>query len=263
MWQNDRFVTTVEQARTITSTYHNGQLQLYTHHVTKPEGHGGRPEYHMTSINSFAMTGNVDKCRAGVGAYRNARDWAQGQRDALIAEANTRARHGSPDMMSFTTTDHSRNTSDADARHVESDTSADELALDHDSSTRRRRKVPSSDKLGRHDVSPSRRSSKLSVVREDEQQVVNPRSRHKPSSQDKRELSPPPISHLSRTIAQKQPSSEPGRSVDLYPAHSARSVLPDTSGKINEDAKDEYRRTTRQRWCFQPMKSCYPMLNYA
>ena len=107
-----------KKARVITSTYHNDQLKLYTHHIAQPATYGDRPEYHMKPARSFAMTHSSDRFREGAAAYRNARDWAQKQRDALIAEANKRARHGSPDLMPFSSTGHSHNTSATDARHV-------------------------------------------------------------------------------------------------------------------------------------------------
>ena len=78
-------------ASTITSTYYSGMLKMYTTHVAQPKDPGGRPEYHMTQINSWAMTGNADTFRQGARAYRNARDWAKQQRDEAINRANERA----------------------------------------------------------------------------------------------------------------------------------------------------------------------------
>ncbi|KGQ01358.1 hypothetical protein PAAG_11936 [Paracoccidioides lutzii Pb01] len=40
-------------AYTPTSTYHGGQLKLYTTHLIKPEGPGCRPEYIMTQLNTW------------------------------------------------------------------------------------------------------------------------------------------------------------------------------------------------------------------
>ena len=80
-------------AYTITSTYHaeNGILQIYTTHPTRGED-GISPEYHMNQANAWALTGNIDSFRQGVTAFRNARDWAQEQRDTFITAANQRAR---------------------------------------------------------------------------------------------------------------------------------------------------------------------------
>jgi hypothetical protein len=80
-------------AYTITSTYHagTGTLQLYTTHPTRGED-GISPEYHMTQVRAFALTGNINTFREGATAFRNAKDWAQEQRDAFITAANERAR---------------------------------------------------------------------------------------------------------------------------------------------------------------------------
>ncbi|KAE8440613.1 hypothetical protein EG329_007032 [Mollisiaceae sp. DMI_Dod_QoI] len=66
-------------AYTITSTYHagTGTLQLYTTHPT--QGENG-PECHMTQVNTWGLTGNINT------------DWAQEQRDTLINAANEKAR---------------------------------------------------------------------------------------------------------------------------------------------------------------------------
>lgn len=78
------------QAYTFSSTYHGGTgtLQLYAHHPTAPTSEGGRPEYHMTQVDTWAMTGNVDSFRRGATAFRNARDLAKQHRDGFIQAAN-------------------------------------------------------------------------------------------------------------------------------------------------------------------------------
>ncbi|KAM3497510.1 hypothetical protein MY10362_009142 [Beauveria mimosiformis] len=73
-------------AHTFSSTYHDGTLKMYAHHVTGPT-----PEYHMTQIDSWGMTGNIDTFRRGATALRNARDLARRQRGTLIQAANARA----------------------------------------------------------------------------------------------------------------------------------------------------------------------------
>ncbi|PGH28523.1 hypothetical protein GX50_08733 [[Emmonsia] crescens] len=75
-------------AYTLTSTYHGGQLKLYTTHLMEPEGPGRRPEYIMTQLNTWGMTGNLETFRQGACAYRNARDWAKEKRDEFIRAAN-------------------------------------------------------------------------------------------------------------------------------------------------------------------------------
>lgn len=59
---------------TIISTYYDGTLKIYTSHSTKPIDPKGPPEYHMTQLNTFAITGTAERFREGVGAFRNARD---------------------------------------------------------------------------------------------------------------------------------------------------------------------------------------------
>jgi len=78
-------------ASTITSIYHNGQLQMYTSHAATPPNPGDRPEYHMTQVNTWGLTGNLEACRDGLRAYRNGRDWCKEQRDKAIRQANERA----------------------------------------------------------------------------------------------------------------------------------------------------------------------------
>ncbi|KHN96006.1 uncharacterized protein MAM_06111 [Metarhizium album ARSEF 1941] len=84
-------------AYTYSSTYHpaTGTLQLYAHHTTAPTGPGARPEYHMTQIDTWGMTGNIHTYRRGATAFRNARDLAQRYRDQFIHAANPR--HASQD----------------------------------------------------------------------------------------------------------------------------------------------------------------------
>ncbi|OAL34115.1 hypothetical protein AYO20_06570 [Fonsecaea nubica] len=77
-------------AHAISSTYCNGQLQLFTIHAASPTGPGGRPEYFMHRLRSFAMNDTPETFRHGAAAYRNARDWAKEQRDQAIEQANAR-----------------------------------------------------------------------------------------------------------------------------------------------------------------------------
>ncbi|EFR03429.1 hypothetical protein MGYG_06426 [Nannizzia gypsea CBS 118893] len=77
-------------AYTITSTYHGGQLKLYTTHPIAPRESNEHPEYIMTQLNAWSMVGNIDGFRQGASAYRNARDWAKERRDGFINSANER-----------------------------------------------------------------------------------------------------------------------------------------------------------------------------
>ncbi|KAF1993298.1 hypothetical protein P154DRAFT_527867 [Amniculicola lignicola CBS 123094] len=80
-----------DKASTITSIYHGGTLKMYTSHVAQPKNPGGRPQYHMTQLRSFALTDTRDTCVAGLQAYRNGREWAEEQRNEAIRQANERA----------------------------------------------------------------------------------------------------------------------------------------------------------------------------
>ncbi|KAJ9656080.1 hypothetical protein H2201_008652 [Coniosporium apollinis] len=146
-------------AYTITSTYHDGTLKMYTTHPTQPAEPDGNPNYHMTQLRTFAMTNTLETFRQAAGAFRNARDWAKEQRDDAIAAANRKANgHGNapsiespgldlvtsfaseaPSQASTTSVDEvpytieslSQETSlTSDTTVHESETSTDELVLD-------------------------------------------------------------------------------------------------------------------------------------
>jgi hypothetical protein len=78
-------------AYTITSIYSDGQLKMYTSHPIQPTSPERQPEYCMTQLNTWGMTGNAETFRQGATAYRNARDWTKEQRDEAIKQANERA----------------------------------------------------------------------------------------------------------------------------------------------------------------------------
>lgn len=146
-------------AYTVTSIYYGGTLKMYTSHPTQPNGPGSRPEYYMTQINAWCMTGNAETFRQGATAFRNARDWTKEQRDEAIKYVNDKTNHtpsatptGSALTSSFTikvstlvattalgvnpksqsqeslTTQIEAYTSETS--HQESETSAEELAID-------------------------------------------------------------------------------------------------------------------------------------
>lgn len=77
-------------AHTIASTYHSdtGDLTIYSTHATQSSDPQHPIEYHMRKLNGWKLTGNADHFRQGVGALRNARDWAKKKRDDVIAAAN-------------------------------------------------------------------------------------------------------------------------------------------------------------------------------
>jgi hypothetical protein len=129
------------KAYTFSSTYHDGTLKLYAHHPTQPSRLGESPQYHMTPLRGFLLTDSPQTFRQGVGAFRNARDLAKEQRERFIEQVNAVARAQSVDTMSFDTS-HDTVTS-MQERLIDSDTSADELALDYSfamSRTKRQKK---------------------------------------------------------------------------------------------------------------------------
>ncbi|KAL1863063.1 hypothetical protein VTK73DRAFT_6488 [Phialemonium thermophilum] len=76
---------------TYSSTYHDGTLKLYAHHVTAPTHQDGPPEYHMTQVKGYAMTSDRETFVQGATAFRNVRDLAKQHRDRFIQAANAAA----------------------------------------------------------------------------------------------------------------------------------------------------------------------------
>lgn len=91
-------------AYTYSSTYYagTGTLQLYAHHVTAPATVNDRPQYHMTQIDGWQMTGNINSFRRGATAFRNARDSAQRYRNHFIQAANAKATQATSVQENFT-----------------------------------------------------------------------------------------------------------------------------------------------------------------
>jgi hypothetical protein len=114
---------------TFSSTYHEGTLKIYAHHPTQPSRRGESAQYHITPLRGFLLTDSPQTFRQGVGAFRNARDLAKKQREIFIEKVNAVARAQSVDTMPFDTS-HATVTS-MQERLIDSDASADELALDY------------------------------------------------------------------------------------------------------------------------------------
>ena len=154
-------------AYTITSIYSDGQLKMYTSHPTQPNSPGGRPEYCMTQLNTWGLTGNAQTFRLGAAAFRNARDWTTERRDEAIKQANERAVDSQPGTQaadadfsgafSFTAGASLNETDTIEALSqgsqislnkdtnttadpLESETSTDELALDYEFRAKRSRR---------------------------------------------------------------------------------------------------------------------------
>jgi hypothetical protein len=88
---------------------------------------GGQPEYRMTKLDGFDMTGNKETFLNGATAYRNTRDLARIERNGAIGRHNQR---GSYQMSapSLTTTFTESRTSRSTPLVGGSYTSEDELA---------------------------------------------------------------------------------------------------------------------------------------
>ncbi|KAL9123877.1 MAG: hypothetical protein Q9217_006736 [Psora testacea] len=117
-------------AYTITSTYHDGTLKIYTVHSTQAADLEDSHEYHMTQLRSFATTDTPESFRQGVGAFRNARDWTKEQRDKFIAAANGRLIDMPMEASTLGSSSHSMSQSTTEPVFLESETSADELSQD-------------------------------------------------------------------------------------------------------------------------------------
>ena len=79
-----------ENAHTLGSTFHDGALKIYSCHPTAPTAPGGRPNYHVYQVTSFAMTDTPESFRKGATAYRNGQNWAEEQRNAAIERVRNR-----------------------------------------------------------------------------------------------------------------------------------------------------------------------------
>ncbi|KAL8700904.1 MAG: hypothetical protein Q9201_005199 [Fulgogasparrea decipioides] len=122
-----------ENAYTITSTYNSatGSLQVYTIHTTEPTDPDKSPGYYMTQLRSFAMTDTAGSFREGASAFRNARDWAEEQRNELIITANGRLKGMGRETSTLESSAHSMQSQSTNGpTALESETSADELAQD-------------------------------------------------------------------------------------------------------------------------------------
>ena len=123
-------------AYTITSTYHGGSgtLTMYTTHPASSKDPKTSIEYRMTQLNSFAVTGNPDYFRQGASALRNARDWAKEKREELMIAANGKVPDAEHSDLVLSTQSFVSVLS-TEATHPESETLADELALEVGTST--------------------------------------------------------------------------------------------------------------------------------
>jgi hypothetical protein len=119
-------------AYTIASIYHGGTLKLYTSHPLQPREPGSEPEYYMNQLRGWLLTDNLETFRQGANAYRNSKDWAKEKRDKFIEAANGRAADLYTASAPFGSSHAGVSTSTTRLEVAESETSADELALDDD-----------------------------------------------------------------------------------------------------------------------------------
>ena len=84
------------KARTASAIYLDGRLQLFSHHLSRPKGPGLHSQTHMTPLRSFALEDSPSSFRQGVGAFRNAEDFAAKLRKDSIKDAHRRNRIVSP-----------------------------------------------------------------------------------------------------------------------------------------------------------------------
>ena len=133
-----------DSAYTITSTYNDGQLKMYTSHSIQPAETTGQPQYYMNQLKGWSMTSDLQTFRQGAAAFRNARDWAKEKRDEAIARASEKANATYGDIEVATLAESvvvqsMSQTSEATQNELssmskndqrESETSMDELALD-------------------------------------------------------------------------------------------------------------------------------------
>lgn len=152
-------------AYTITSSYSDGQLKMYTSHPIQPTNTTARPEYVMTHVRSFAMTDTAETFRQGARWFRNGIEWTTEERNKAITLANTSKNanaeyqgplpmlsnsdpaSGYPSETSDDETYAAQTTSQGSmtsltAQLEESESSPDELTLDFETVSKSRRKRP-------------------------------------------------------------------------------------------------------------------------
>ena len=114
--------------RIITSSYHGGSglLKLDTVHHTVCTNSKRDHEFRMTQFNGWDLTGNRDSFRQGAMTFRNAREWAKEERERLIIAANDKALNAEQ----YTSSHSFLSSTSNDPPHPDSETSADELAID-------------------------------------------------------------------------------------------------------------------------------------
>ena len=80
------------KARTASGTFQSGTLTLYSHHISPPQRTGYPSQTRMTPLQTFALADTPSSFRQGVGAFRNAEDFAAQLRKDSIEDAHRRNR---------------------------------------------------------------------------------------------------------------------------------------------------------------------------
>ncbi|PHH63640.1 hypothetical protein CDD81_5621 [Ophiocordyceps australis] len=76
------------RAHTLGCTYVAGVLKIFASHPVAPADAQSNPGYVTTLVDGFFMLGNSARFYQGITAYRNARKWAERERNEAITQAN-------------------------------------------------------------------------------------------------------------------------------------------------------------------------------
>lgn len=77
------------QARTLAYTVLDGNLRYYSAHAAPPSG-DRTADYHVRQLGAVYMTGSACQYVQGLTVLRNGREFADGQRSAVIRAANAK-----------------------------------------------------------------------------------------------------------------------------------------------------------------------------
>lgn len=81
-----------KMAHTITSTYHDGVINMYSVHAEESKIQNNRVDYYLIRINGKYKADGAESFRRGVSAHRNLRDFAEEQRNQSITMAKSMVR---------------------------------------------------------------------------------------------------------------------------------------------------------------------------
>ena len=86
------------KAHTASAILHGkGHLDMFTHHLTQPRGHGTPVHTHMTPIGSWSLTNSPQTLREGRTALRNSSEKAYQHRELAIQGAHRRLGISTPE----------------------------------------------------------------------------------------------------------------------------------------------------------------------